>query len=58
MEADISEPGHVVLDDVEIVMEVLEYETDHHEENSDEEAATSPHVTASEVFNVLDITWR
>ena len=35
---------------------VLEGKKDHHEESSDEEAAASPHVTASEVFNALDVT--
>ena len=56
MEADISEPGHQVLDDNEIVAEMLECEEDHHEESSDEEATTIPHVTASEAFDALDVT--
>ena len=58
MEEDISEPGHQVLDDDEIVAEMLECEEDHDEESSDEEAAASPLVTASKAFDALDVTLR
>ena len=58
MEADINEPSHQVLDDDKIVADMIECEDDDHEESYDEEAAVSPHVTASEAFDALDITLR
>ena len=56
MEADTNEPGHEVLDDDEIVADLLSHEEE--DEESSDEADSTPCVTAGEAFDALDVTLR
>ncbi len=58
MEADISDPGHQIMDDDEIVADMIDDSNERNEESSDEEIVNESNVSASEAFQALEVTRR
>ncbi len=59
MEADVDEPGHEILNDDEIVVDIVDGANDVREDSSDEEdSVDEPKVSPGEAFSALDVSLR